>query len=426
MFYIYRFITNLFYPIFIILIFFRKLMNKEDKVRYKEKIFPSYFSSDTIIKKKLIWFHAASLGEVQSILPLIFKLNKKRKLEFLITTVTLSSGELVKKKIKNFDNMRHRYFPMDVNFLAKLFLKKWSPNLVLFVDSEIWPNFLFEIKKTNIPSILINGRITEKTFNRWMIFQNLAKKIFNIFDLCLASSKRSKGLLKKLNARNIKYFGNIKLANTVDRDSITNNNKNILLKNKFWCAASTHKGEELFCLNVHMGLKKKIRNLITFIIPRHVNRSKEIKKISEKLNLTSQILNDGDSIIKGKEIIIVNSFGVLLNFFKYSRSVFIGKSLLKKLEKVGGQNPIEAAKLGCKIYHGPYVYNFQEIYDLFKSLKISEKITDELELSEKLYKDLTTAKKEKNKSTKNLDFLGKKVLDKSIKEIDKILQNETN
>ena len=420
MIYIYRFLTNLFYPILILLIFLRKFLNKEDKIRYKEKIFPSFFSIDTDYKKKLIWFHAASIGEVQSILPIIFKLNKKRKLEFLITTVTLSSGNLIKKKIQNFENMRHRYFPLDINFLAKIFLRKWSPNLVLFVDSEVWPNFLFQIKKAKIPSVLINGRVTEKTFNRWMIVKNFAKGIFNTFDLCLASSKRSKNLLKKLNAKNLKYFGNIKLASIIDKNNIEVNN-NFFPKNKFWCAASTHAGEELLCLKTHINLKKKIRNLITIIIPRHIHRSNEIKKVSERLNLTTQILNSGDKIVAGKEILIINSFGILLSFFKYSKSVFIGKSFIKKLKSVSGQNPIEAAKLGCKIYHGPFVYNFQEIYDLFKSLKISEKITNELDLSEKLYRDFKTPKKSTDKISKNLDFLGKKILEKSVKEIDKIL-----
>ena len=158
MIFIYRFLTIFFYPIFIILIYFRKLLNKEDHYRYKEKIFPSNFSPDKDNNKKLIWFHAASIGEVQSIFPLIQKLNdEKKNLEFLITTVTLSAGNIVKKKLKKYKNIKHRYFPLDVNFLIKSFLNKWKPDLIIFIDSEIWPNLIFEIKNPN--KLIISGSI---------------------------------------------------------------------------------------------------------------------------------------------------------------------------------------------------------------------------------------------------------------------------
>ena len=138
------------------------------------------------------------------------------------------------------------------------------------------------------------------------------------------------------------------------------------------------------------------------------------------MNLSAQILSDEEVITKGKEIIIVNSFGVLHEYFKYSKSVFIGKSLIKKLQKVGGQNPIEAGKLGCKIYHGPYVYNFKEIYDLFKIYKIAEEVSDENELSKKLAIDLSRTKKNQNEITEKINYLGNKILNSSYEEIKKI------
>ena len=163
MIFIYRFFTTFIYPILIILIYSRKLLKKEDPNRYKEKIFPSNFFPNKDYNKKLIWFHAASIGEVQSIFPLIQKLNKEEKnIEFLITTVTLSAGNIVKKKFNKYENIKHRYFPLDINFLTRNFLDKWKPNLVIFVDSEIWPNLIFEIKNKKIPIALINGRITKK------------------------------------------------------------------------------------------------------------------------------------------------------------------------------------------------------------------------------------------------------------------------
>ena len=422
MIFIYRLITILLYPIFIILIYLRKLFNKEDDNRYKEKIFHSNFFPNRNDKKKLIWFHAASIGEVQSIFPLVKKLNNENNdLEFLITTVTLSSGNIVKKKFFAYKNVNHRYFPLDVNFLIKSFLNKWKPNLVIFIDSEIWPNLIFEIKKRKTPIALINGRITKKSFNKWMLISKFAKKIFSTFDLCLAASKESEKNLKELSVKNLIYFGNIKFAAEVEQKDLTDKYLEILKKKTFWCAASTHKGEEIICLKAHLNLRKTYKDLITIIIPRHINRCIEIRDLCNKHKLSSQVLNDKELIKDNCEIIIINSFGALSKFYNYSKSVFIGKSMIKKLEKVSGQNPIEAAKLKCKIYHGPYVYNFKEIYDLLKSYKISEEINGEKDLCEKLSRDLKNSEDDENKTTDIINDLGQKILENTTKEINKLL-----
>ena len=422
MIFIYRLITILLYPIFIILIYLRKLFNKEDDNRYKEKIFSSNFFPNRNDKKKLIWFHAASIGEVQSIFPLVKKLNNENNdLEFLITTVTLSSGNIVKKKFFANENINHRYFPLDVNFLIKSFLNKWKPNLVIFIDSEIWPNLIFEIKKRKTPIALINGRITKKSFDKWMLISKFAKKIFNSFDLCLAASKESEKNLKELSVKNLIYFGNIKFSAEVERKDLTDKYLEILKEKTFWCAASTHKGEEIICLKAHLNLRKTYKDLITIIIPRHINRCIEIRDLCNKHKLSSQVLNDKELIKDNCEIIIINSFGALSKFYNYSKSVFIGKSMIKKLEKVSGQNPIEAAKLKCKIYHGPYVYNFKEIYDLLKSYKISEEINGEKDLCEKLSRDLKNSEDDENKTTDIINDLGQKILENTTKEINKLL-----
>ena len=422
MIFIYRLITILLYPIFIILIYIRKLFNKEDVNRYKEKIFPSNFFPDRNEKKRLIWFHAASIGEVQSIFPLVKKLNNENNdLEFLITTVTLSSGNIVKKKFFANENVNHRYFPLDVNFLIKSFLNKWKPNLVIFIDSEIWPNLIFEIKKRKTPIALINGRITKKSFNKCMLISKFAKKIFTTFDLCLAASKESEKNLKELSVKNLIYFGNIKFSAEVEQKDLTDKYLEILKKKTFWCAASTHKGEEIICLKAHLNLKKTYKDLITIIIPRHINRCVEIKDLCNKHKLSSQVLSDKELIKDNCEIIIINSFGALSKFYNYSKSVFIGKSMIKELEKVSGQNPIEAAKLKCKIYHGPYVYNFKEIYDLLKSYKISEEINGEKDLCEKLSRDLKNSEDDENKTTDIINDMGQKILENTTREINKLL-----
>ena len=170
-----------------------------------------------------------------------------------------------------------------------------------------------------------------------------------------------------------------------------------------------------------MLIKKNHKDIITVIIPRHIDRAKNIKALCDSLNLKSQIVSERDAIKDGSEVIIVNSYGVISNYLKNCKSVFIGKSLIKKLEKVGGQNPIEAAKLGCKIYHGPYVYNFTEIYELFNKYKIAEKILNENELAQKLNIDLNEPTKIKGDNLKIINDLGKKILDDTFNELNKFI-----
>ena len=200
---IYRYLINIFFPIIIILIFIRTKFNKEDKFRFKEKLFSSSFNIIRHKNKKLIWFHAASIGELMSIIPLIRKLNKDNKFQFLITTITLSSEKLINKHFSGEKNIIHRFFPIDKPSLITKFLSKWSPNLIVFVDSEIWPNFLLEINKKKIPLILLNARITKKSFLRWNSITKIAEKVFKTFDLCIPSSEESKKYLEKLKVKKL-------------------------------------------------------------------------------------------------------------------------------------------------------------------------------------------------------------------------------
>ena len=171
MLFLYRLIINILYPFIFLIIYIRMLIGKEDRKRFKEKLYPSSFGGKKNVNKKLIWFHAASIGEFLSIISLLKKIDKKKKkTNFLITTSTKSSGELFKKELERYSNVTHRYFPIDHPILVDKFLNEWNPKLAILVDSEIWPNFITEINKRKIPLILINGRITKKTFEKWKFF----------------------------------------------------------------------------------------------------------------------------------------------------------------------------------------------------------------------------------------------------------------
>ena len=416
MYFIYKFLTTISLPLYIMIVFLRKYLKKEDDLRFKEKFLSNYFFLKS--KNELFWFHAASIGEFKSIVPIIKNLQlKKPEAEFLITTVTLSSGEIFKKEFEEIKNINHKYFPFDNILLVKKFLDKCKPNLAVFVDSEIWPNFIIEIKKRNIPLILLNGRITKKTFNRWKIVSNFASYIFGSFDLCLPSSKSSEINLKALLCKNIKYFGNLKFAADIEISELNKKNKEILENFKTWCAASTHPNEEVEILYTHKAIKKYHKDIVTIIIPRHIQRAEKILADSTKLNLKTQILKKNDIIEKDKEIIIVKSFGSLLKYYNYCNITFIGKSFQKIHEKIGGQNPIEAAKLGCKIYHGPYVSNFQEVYDYLAELKISFKVNDKEQLADEILNDFKHDRINSNENIKTINEKGNMIFNRYIREL---------
>tara|TARA_B100000963_G_scaffold271031_1_gene239225 strand:+ start:2042 stop:3319 length:1278 start_codon:yes stop_codon:yes gene_type:complete len=421
---IYRILSTILYPILIIVVLLRKILKKEDKFRFKEKIFSSTFFRVFKNNKRIIWFHAASLGEVQSIIPIINELNSTKQFNFLITTITTSSASFIEEKFKDCDNIIHKYLPLDVNFLIKKFIIIWKPHAVFFVDSEIWPNLIYNLKYNNIPIAIINGRLTRKTYKRWKSISKTSFDLFNKFDLILSSSLESKSYLEELGGKKVFYLGNIKFLNKINLESIPKTNESFLKNKVFWCAVSTHNNEEKFCIETHIKLKDNIKDILTIIIPRHINRSFKIKNLCAKYKLNTQILDKGEKISKNSEIVIINSFGGLSEYLVHAKSVLIGKSLLKKLENDGGQNPILAAQLGCKVYYGPYVKNFQDIYNFLDEKNISKQISSTSELSISLLNDLKNNAKDLEKSKKVIDSISNVIFEETKKKINKFVNYE--
>ena len=408
MLFLYRVVINFIYLLSPIIIIIRLLKKKEHLTRFKEKI--GFFSTKKI-NGKLIWFHGASVGEIQSVVPLIEKFEKNKNIkQVLITSNTLSSSKIIKSlKLKK---TIHQFFPIDTNFISEKFINYWKPSKVFFIDSEIWPNMILSLNKKNIPLILINGRITKKTLKRWKFVSSLSKCIFSKFNLCLASSKESLRLLKELNVKNIKLIGNLKFSQSEKKISKNNNLKNIFNNKKIWCASSTHSTEEVICGSVHLDLKKKIKNLLTIIIPRHIERSKQIKKDLERLNLKVFIEGSKNKFEPDTDIYLVNSYGKTKTFFEFSNIVFLGGSLINH----GGQNPLEAARFGCNIISGPFNQNFKEIYDFLEKNKISKKINTRNKLSKHL-KNLLRTNNKNNKIKQKLKLIGQNILIETYKEV---------
>ena len=379
----YKLSTYLFYPFAPIYLYFRKLKKKEDSVRYKEKL-----SKINIPRGDgfLIWFHVASVGEAMSILPLIDNYVHEQKInKILITSITLSSGKILEKRFNQNSKVIHQFLPLDISILTNKFLDHWKPNLSIFIDSEIWPNLILQTSKKKIPLLLINARITKKSFNRWKLVINFAKKIFEKFDLCIVSNNESEIFLKILGVKNIKNYGNLKFSstNTDLNKELDSTFLNKIKNRKIWCAASTHPTEEILCAISHLKIKKNYNNILTIIIPRHIDRIKKINEVLSDLNLKVVLSSNLDQMDINTDILLIDSYGETLKFYNISKYVFLGKSLVESLIKDSGQNPIEPARLGCKIFHGPNVSNFVEIYEYLKTLGITKEVnsSDELSLS---------------------------------------------
>ena len=366
-------------------------------------------------KKKegqLIWFHGASVGEILSIMPVLNKLEKNPNIsQVLVTSNTLSSSKIIEKY--KFKKLVHQFFPIDTNFFSNKFLNYWKPSTAFFIDSEIWPNTIDNLKKKNIPIILLNGRITKKTFTKWKLLSNFAKNIFSKFNLCLASSNKSKNYLTILGAKKVKMIGNLKYSQLEDeKNFLSENIKKDLHSKKIWCASSTHESEETFCGLIHKRLKKKYKNLLTIIIPRHIERVDSIQKDLLKLNLKVQTHEPQKKIRSDTDIYIVNSYGKTKSFYNICKNVFLGGSLINH----GGQNPLEAARFGCNILHGPNVSNFEEIYKFLKEKKISIKINNQKQMIKSINK-LFQQRSNSKFAQKKLKLIGQKILNETYKEI---------
>ena len=411
MYFLYNILANLAIVISPIIIVYRILRGKEDIKRVGEK-FCIYSQKKT---NKKIWIHAASVGELMSIVPIIRSLEKNKKIKnILLSTSTTSSAKIFKKlKLKK---TLHVYFPLDNKFIVKRFIKYWSPELAIFIDSEIWPNMFNNLHLNNIPIILMNARITKNSFNKWQTFPKFAKQIFGKISLALPQNLETLKYLKILNVKNIKIAGNLKYyGQKNNQDDVVK-----LLKNKFknfkvWCAASTHNNEEILIGNLHKKLKKKERKLITIIIPRHINRTNKIINDLNNIDLNCVTHSSNQKLKQNTDIYLVDSYGESSRFYNLTNISFVGGSIINR----GGQNPLEPARLGNYIINGPNVKNFKEIYAFLNNLKMSSSTSNILKMEDIILKRLKT--KIPNKNIKKIIKIGNDVLEKNLFYINKYL-----
>ena len=410
MFFIYE-VLGLIFIIFSPIIFLiRIFLGKEDPKRFLEK-FCIYSKKFKI--KKTIWLHGSSVGEILSVIPIINALEKNKNIKKIILSSSTTSSALIFSKYK-FKKTTHVYFPIDTNYLSNKFIKYWKPQVAFFIDSEIWPNMFNNLNINKIPIILLNGRITRKSFRRWMKFPNFAKKNFGKISLAMPQNNETSKYLKKLGVKKIKIAGNLKYF-VHQKKSLDKNTKKKFKKRLIFCAASTHYNEELFIGKMHKELRLKNKNLLTILIPRHANRSSAITNELKNIGLKIITRSSNEQISKSTDIYIVDTYGETSKFYELSNITFLGGSLVPH----GGQNPLEPARTGSYILHGPYIQNFTEIYNMLSKLNISSKINSIFNMKKIVNKKIKY--KQPKKVRQKLINIGNNILKKNLNEINKYL-----
>ena len=390
-----------------LIIIYRIFKKKENPKRFLEK-----FSLNMEKRRhgKLIWFHCSSVGEFLSIVPLIQEFEKIKNIkQILVTTSTLSSSKIFEKF--KFKKTLHQFYPLDNVHIVNNFLNYWKPSSVIFVESEIWPTMISQLKKREIKVFLINARMSEKSFKRWFSFRHFGRNILEKFDYIFPQNKETFSYFKKLGIKKLKFLGNLKFIST-HNDKLTGVNKKYFKNRIVLCSASTHHNEEEIFANLHIKYKKKIPNLITIIIPRHIERTNEISQMLDKKKLKFIKHSESRKKFKNFDIYIVDSYGESKSFYKISTVVFLGGSLVPK----GGQNPLEALRFGCNILHGNYTFNFNDVYKMLGKEKLSLKVNNSKDLEKKTFSLLKQKKNDFNK-IKKFKKIGDLILKKNFNEL---------
>ena len=412
---VYKKLSNFLIPIVFLFFVFRLLKKKETLVSLKQK-FGIYLLRKP--RKKIIWLNAVSIGESLSVMSVIKEINKSKKYKILLTTSTTTSARIIKKRYPYL--LIHQFAPLDIPLIINKFLTHWDPEVAIFSESELWPNLLSLTKQKGIKLVLLNGRMSMKTFENWSNFPKTSKKMLKKFDLSLIQDNDSYERFKKLGLENIKHVGNLKFIS--EKPPVSNKDfiilKRELRKKLVICVCSSHFNEEEIILETYVELKKKISNLFLIIIPRHISRKDEIKKIF-KLKKINYSVRSEKSKNKYSECLLADTFGEVGLFLKISDIVLMGGSFIKK----GGQNPIEASFFKCPTIIGPYHENFGEVVKILKkndAILVANNVVQLSSMIFRLCKDdkfrfslgenlFNTCNAERDKNIKILEILSKAI-----------------
>jgi 3-deoxy-D-manno-octulosonic-acid transferase len=333
----------------------RLKQGKEDPARVGER---RGLSQDVRPHGPLVWIHGASVGEVLAAAALIERL-RDLNLRILLTSGTVTSAAVVAKRFP--PDVIHQYVPYDSPRYVARFLDHWKPSLALFIESDLWPNLILAGAVRRVPMVLINGRMSPRSFPRWRRMYGTISALLSRFDICLAQSKTDAERFSALGSRDVVTTGNLKLdvpappadPAKLERLMAMTRGRPIIV------AASTHPGEDEMLVAAHRNLVGFFPQLLTVIVPRHPDRGSSISGMITASGLKPALRSRDEPLAAATDVYVADTMGELGLFYRLSPIVFMGGSLIRH----GGQNPIEAIKLGAAIVHGPHVFNFADVYE---------------------------------------------------------------
>lgn len=370
---LYRLATWLVTPFVRFMLIGRIKRGKEDPARLKERFGRAGAPRP---KGPLVWLHGASVGEMLAVLPMIDRL-RARGFHVLLTSGTVTSARLAATRLP--PDIVHQFVPLDSPLFLRRFLKHWRPDLALLVESELWPNLLIEVNARRIPLVLVNARMSPRSFASWQRVGTSVAALLGRVYLCLAQAPDDAERLKALGAPRVAVTGNLKFDSppppvdivAFDHLRAASSGRTVFV------AASTHPGEEEIVVAAHQRLAKEIPNLLTIIAPRHPERGLDVARIANEAGCPAVLRSDGYLPDKGTQIYVADTIGELGLFYRLGTVALLGGSLVRK----GGQNPIEPIKLDMAILHGPHTTNFSDLYADLDADRGAAPVTDERSLA---------------------------------------------
>lgn len=350
---IYRWAGVAIYPFIGAYLGLRTAGGKEERARRNERYgYPGLDRPDG----PLIWFHAVSVGETNAVIPLIREI-RRRGINVVLTTGTVTSAHVATSRLD--PAVSHQYVPLDMKPAISRFLAHWQPDIAIFAESEIWPMTMMELGKRHIPQILVNARMSDRSFSTWRRWSGIAGALFEYLALVIAQSDHDADRFRELGALPVLVSGNLKVDTDlpVPDPAVMERYATGLGARKTWAAISTFEGEELAAATVHKILKTRT-DLLTIIVPRHPERSDQIEQMLVAEGLVVARRTRNDPILPETDILLGDTIGEMGLYLRLTQIAFVGRSLTAE----GGQNPIEPAMMGCAILSGGHVQNFRDTY----------------------------------------------------------------
>ena len=377
---------------------------------------------------RLVWVHAASIGEAQSAMILIEAMGKiSSDIAVMVTTGTVTSASLMERRLPAF--AFHQYAPLDNPLWVSEFLDHWKPDLALWMESELWPNMLLQLKKRNIPAVLVNARLSDTSYRNWSYAKDAARTIVQSFSLVLAQTEKDADYYRALGAANVVVSDNIKYsAQPLEHDALALSALKLSIGDRpVWVYASTHAGEESLACRVHKSLKETLPNLLTIIVPRHPQRREEIAGVCFE-NSAKYTLRSNNTALPAidDDIYIADTLGELGLFYTLCDIAMIGRSFSD--DGGGGHNPVEAAQLNCVVVTGPKNQFQRQLYDDMRSDDAVIEVQDERELGAVIGDLLLNEQKFADIKTRTSLFASRKaqVVDGVLEKIAPLLRDTEN